>query len=189
MLCVFVRLCAHENQMMKVREEVNFSGFIYPFFEEKVEGLFKDFQGQISHFSRTPFSAKKSLESVFFGSSPTWAILSWRSFCVYSFLPLENLKGWIKLVLKFKDFSAPTAIIFQGLSRTFEDFQGVCEPWLLQLTNNRVRGTKRQFSKNICLEDDLRSRIFRTLFCCKIACLPASPRIFEHLKNAITAHF
>ena len=51
MLCVFVRLCAHENQMMKVREEVNFSGFIYPFFEEKVEGLFKDFQGQISHFS------------------------------------------------------------------------------------------------------------------------------------------
>ena len=71
MLCVFVRLCAHENQMMKVREEVNFSGFIYPFFEEKVEGLFKDFQGQISHFSRTPFSAKKSLESVFLGSSPT----------------------------------------------------------------------------------------------------------------------
>ena len=64
MLGVFVRLCAHDNQMMKVREEVNFSGFIYPFFEEKVEGLFKDFQ-----FS--PFSAKKSLESVFFGSSPT----------------------------------------------------------------------------------------------------------------------
>ena len=52
------------TKMMKVREEVNFSGFIYPSFEEKVEGLFKDFQ-----FS--PFSAKKSLESVFFGSSPT----------------------------------------------------------------------------------------------------------------------
>ena len=125
MLCVFVRLCAHDNQMMKVREEVNFSGFIYPFFEEKVEGLFKDFQ-----FS--PFSAKKSLESVFFGSSPTWAILSWRSFCVYSFLPLENLKGWIKLALKFKDFSAPTAIIFQGLSRTFKVCANPdCYNWLI----------------------------------------------------------
>ena len=34
-----------------------------PFFEQKIQGLFKDFQGHISHFSRTPFSAKKSLES------------------------------------------------------------------------------------------------------------------------------
>ena len=102
------------------------------FFEEKVEGLFKDFQGQISHFSRTPFNAKKSLESVFFGSSPTWAILSWRSFCVYSFLPLENLKGWIKLALKFKDFSAPTTIIFQGLSRTFKVCANPdCYNWLI----------------------------------------------------------
>ena len=25
--------------------------------------------------------------------------------------------------------------------------------------------------------------------CCKISCLPASPRIFEHLKNGIIAHF
>ena len=44
------------------------------------------------------------------------------------------------------------------------------------------------FWKNICSEDDLRSRSFGT-FCCKISCLPASPRIFEHLKNGITAHF
>ena len=26
-------------------------------------------------------------------------------------------------------------------------------------------------------------------FCCKISCLPAPPRIFEHLKNGIIAHF
>ena len=29
---------------------------------------------------------------------------------------------------------------------------------------------------------------FRNI-CCKISCLPASPRIFEHLKNGITAIF
>ena len=39
------------------------TGFV-PFFEQKIQGLFKDFQGHISHFSRTPFSAKKSLESM-----------------------------------------------------------------------------------------------------------------------------
>ena len=44
------------------------------------------------------------------------------------------------------------------------------------------------FRKNICSEDNLRSRIFET-FCCKISCLPASPRIFEHLRNGIIAHF
>ena len=25
--------------------------------------------------------------------------------------------------------------------------------------------------------------------CCKISCLPASPRIFEHLQNGIITHF
>ena len=48
------------------------------------------------------------------------------------------------------------------------------------------RGTQRQFSENICSEDDLRSRIFGTFF---VSCLPASPRIFQHLKNGIIAHF
>ena len=70
------------------------------------------------------------------------------------------------------------------------------------------RGTQRQFSENICSEDDLRSRIFGTFFVKFIACLPllgrrkllvarekkppvprVSPRIFEHLKIAIIAHF
>ena len=57
----------------------------YPFLNKKIQGLFKDFTGHISHFSRTPFSPKKSLESVFFSSSKTWATLSWRSFRVCSF--------------------------------------------------------------------------------------------------------
>ena len=34
------------------------------------------------------------------------------------------------------------------------------------------RGTQRQFSENICSEDDLRSRIFGTFFGKFLACLP-----------------
>ena len=34
------------------------------------------------------------------------------------------------------------------------------------------RGTQRQFSENICSEDDLRSRIFGTFFVKFLACLP-----------------
>ena len=44
------------------------------------------------------------------------------------------------------------------------------------------RGTQRQFSENICSEDDLRSRIFGIVVV-KISCLPSPPRIFEHLKH------
>ena len=61
------------------------TGFVL-FFEQKIQELFKDFQGHIPHFSRTPFSAKKEpWVYVFFSSSTTWVILSRRSFCVYSF--------------------------------------------------------------------------------------------------------
>ena len=34
------------------------------------------------------------------------------------------------------------------------------------------RGTQRQFLENICSEDDLRSRIFRTFVVKFLACLP-----------------
>ena len=44
------------------------------------------------------------------------------------------------------------------------------------------RGTQRQFSENICSEDDSRSKIFG-------AFASASPRIFQLLKNGIIAHF
>ena len=59
---------------------------------------------------------------------------------------------------------------------------------LLQTTAimDMVRGTQRQFLKNICSEDDLRSRIFGTLV---VKFLAASPRIFEHLKYGIIAYF
>ena len=40
------------------------------FSEQKIQGLFKGFQGHISYFPRTPFSAKKSLESMSFKELP-----------------------------------------------------------------------------------------------------------------------
>ena len=93
----------------------------------------RTFQG----LSRTPFSAKKSLKSVFFSSSTTWAISSWRSFCVCPFYAIENL-GLIKLAPKFKDFPALTEIfknfsrpwIFILKSKDFKDLKGACEPWI-----------------------------------------------------------
>ena len=44
-----------------------------------------------------------------------------------------------------------------------------------------VQGTQRQFSENICSEDDLRSRIFGTFFVTFIVCLPllGNSKIYE----------
>ena len=52
----------------------------------------------------------------------------------------------------------------------------------------RYRGTQRQFSENICLEDDLRSGIFGTFVVKFIAGRPLLG-FSEHLKNGIIAHF
>ena len=55
------------NNMVPTTDVCNkkHTGFV-PFFEQKLQGLYKDFQGHISHFSRTPFSAKKRFESMSF---------------------------------------------------------------------------------------------------------------------------
>ena len=58
------------------------SGFV-PVLEQKNQVLFKDIQGHISHFSRTPFSAKKSLESMsFLVLSQHEQFYTEKSFCV-----------------------------------------------------------------------------------------------------------
>ena len=90
----------------------SYTGFV-PFFGQKLQGFFKDFQGHISHFSKTPFSAEKSLESMSFLVLPQHEQFYPEGLSYYV---LENL-GWIKLAPKFKDFPAPTAI--------FKDFQGL----------------------------------------------------------------
>ena len=42
----------------------------------------------------------------------------------------------------------------------------------MKTPSSLVRGTQRQFSENICSEDDLRSRIFGTFVVKFLACLP-----------------
>ena len=42
----------------------------------------------------------------------------------------------------------------------------------IPIESDGIRGTQRQFSKNICSEDDLRSRIFGTFVVKFLACLP-----------------
>ena len=55
-------------------------------------------------------------------------------------------------------------------------------------TSNLTGAPNGNFRENICLEDDLRSRIFGTFVVKFLACLPP-PRIFEHLQNGIITHF
>ena len=50
------------------------------------------------------------------------------------------------------------------------------------------RGTQRQFSENICSEDEWRSRIFGTFVVKFLACLPLLG-FSNRLKNGIIAHF
>ena len=92
-----------------------------PFFEQKIQGLFKDFQGLLrTHFAffKTTFrSAKKSLESVFFSSSTSGEVFP-EGLCVssFSFAVLLNL------------FKLKVSTEIQGLSSTncnFQDFQGI----------------------------------------------------------------
>ena len=89
---------------------------LLPFFEQKLQGLFKDFQGHISHFSRTPFSAKKRFESMSFLVLPQHEQFYPEGL---SYQVLENL-GWIKLAPKFKDFQGLELFI-----SNFKDFQRV----------------------------------------------------------------
>ena len=94
----------------------------YPFLDKNV----KDFQGHISHFSRTPFSSEKSLESVFFSSTTAWAILSWRSFILGTWeAGLDKVSTEI-----------------QGLSSTDWNFQGLSRPWTFYF---KFKGLSRTF--------------------------------------------
>ena len=97
---------AHLSTFNDLKNQIQGS---YPFLNKK----FKD-------FSRTPFSAKKEpWVSVFFNSSTTWAISSWRSFSVCSFYAIENL-GWIKL--------APTAIFKDCQGKNSRNFKVLANP-------------------------------------------------------------
>ena len=100
------------------------SGFV-PVFDQKNQVFFKDIQGHISHFSRTPFSAKKRFESMSF-----LVLLQHEQFNLKG---LSVFIGLDKVSTKIQGLSS-TDCNFQGLSRPwisilkFKDFQSVCEP-------------------------------------------------------------
>ena len=83
------------------------SGFV-PVFDPKNQVLFKDIQGHISHFSRTPFSAKKSLESMSFLVLPQHEQFYLKGLSVFV--------GLDKVSTKIQGLSS-TDCNFQGLSR------------------------------------------------------------------------
>ena len=138
-----------------------------PFFEQKIQGRFKDFHGHISHFSRTLFSAKESLESIFFVSSTTWVILSQRSFCVCSFS--------LEFYLIFQ-----VSIEIQGLSITDCNFQGLSRPWIiiLKFRTFKVRAdpelarknTGKKVTKERLVSVDSDSICMRTLYLSSSLC-------------------
>ena len=86
------------------------SGFI-PVFDQKNQVLFKHIQGHISHFLRTPFNAKKSLESM--------------SFLVLS----QHEQFYLKGLSVFVGLDKVSTKI-QELSSTDCKFQGLSRPWI-----------------------------------------------------------
>ena len=87
----------------------------------------KDYSRTHSHFSRTPFSAKKEpWVYTFFSSSTTWVILSCRSFCVCSFFFGVQL-----------NYKISTEI--QGPSGTECNFQGLSWPWISFLNSTTFK--------------------------------------------------
>ena len=86
--------------------------------------------------------------------------------------------------------------------RSFSKAQNQCSPYLNVCPDvddlfrsmgrwrklNHHRGTQRQFSGEYLFGRRFENQNFQNI-CCKISCLPASPRIFEHLQNGIITHF
>ena len=58
-----------------------------------------------------------------------------------------------------------------------------------KLSVNHFTGLPNVNLRKISVRKTIWDLEFSEHICCKISCLPASPSIFEHLKNGITAHF
>ena len=88
---------------------------------------FRDFQGHISHFSRTPSSAKSAL---------SLALPQHEQFYPEGLSCQVQSLGWIKLAPKFKDFPVSTAIFkdFQGPGIFILKFQGLS--WTFKMHTN-----------------------------------------------------
>ena len=95
-------------------------------FEQTIQGLFNDFQGHISHFSTTPLSAKKSLESTSFSVFPQHEQFYLEGLSVFAPFSLEFYIHY-KVSIEIQELSSSDCND-QGLSRPqifilkFKDF-------------------------------------------------------------------
>ena len=106
-------------------------GFV-PFLEQKIQVLFKDFQGHISHFSRTPQYKREPWVCLFcFFHNMSNFILK----VFLCLLPLDTCESGLDKVSAEVQGLSSTDCNFQGLSRPLifilklKDFQGACEHW------------------------------------------------------------
>ena len=115
-LLIVFNLC----QVITLSSVLLTTGFVL-FLSLKIQGLFKDFQGHISNFSRTPFSAKKSLESTSFLVLPQHE----------QFYP-EGLSVFAPFSLEFY-IHYKVSIEIQGPSSSDCNFQGLSRPQIFIL--------------------------------------------------------
>ena len=99
----------------------------------------RTFQGHISHFSRTPFSAKKEPSVYIFCSWTTWAISSWRPFnlCLLLLSLATRESGLDKGSTEIQGLSS-TDCNFQGLSRSVQTLNNVRCPKDLNVKMSRL---------------------------------------------------
>ena len=121
-------ICLQRDLLDIIFEIKNWTGFV-PFLEQKIQGLFKDFEGPISHFSRIPFSKKEIPESMSFPVLPQIS-----NFILKVFLCLLLSGTWESgldkvIATKFNDFPVLTSIFndFQSLEFLFKNSRTVEE--------------------------------------------------------------
>ena len=159
MLCMLVRLCTHENQMIIKGKRRSKLFRVHTLFWTKNS---QTFQG----LSRTDFPFLKDLIQC---KKEPWVCLFWSfpnmsNFILKVFLHLLLFGTWEsegldKVSTKIRGLFS-TDCNFQGLSRTFKVCANPdCYNWLIR----GLGAPNVNFQKIFVSEDDLRSRIFGTL--------------------------
>ena len=122
-----------------------------------------------------------------------WQKLTFLTFPL-SYVPIYSLMGCgIYLLTAYYSWLLVCFLLKNKLTRVGTNLsfvQYTVSITIIWTTNKHktLRGTQRQFSENYLFGRRFAICNFRNI-CCKISCLPASPRIFEHLKNGIIAYF
>ena len=121
-----------------------YTGFAH-FFRQKIQGLFKDFQGPNFEISRTSFLFKSMnlpIEMVWQYNSSSFFVTYMRenNVCLYDMTWVADYFHWsfqrlkMRVRKKFKDF--------QGPGMKSRDFQGFSRPWKCTL---KIQGFSRLF--------------------------------------------